>query len=412
MKPHSSLLGILAILSLACLASAQDVGHKCVANCGPGTSAPRSSAPDNSRSDSNSSANTERNQRIARAHELNDLGIAAWNNRDWAKAAKNFKSALGLTPDDAVIKGNLEKAERQLEFADNERKEREEREDREAREKLEREKREAQEKFEREKAEAVNLLKGTSSDLQLKDADSNSSFGLKGIGDSGVKERLSSRDQELSAAIGRDLKAIRDLGFDRRAEDFAEWEKLATDAQAEYENEIKGILTDLVLDKSRDSLLEGFKHFDAAKGERWIAFLESQDPKPVELIAAIRRVSQLKFKGRAAYDAKYIVDAIEKLSKAIHVKDLTTALPVMLDLVCDTVPKQPINKQCKFFRTESKWAVAALYNNAARRVAVNEVERLTQMTEVQLAALRRLNEVLVKHVQERNEVRARLKELE
>jgi hypothetical protein len=56
--------------------------------------------------------------------------------------------------------------------------------------------------------------------------------------------------------------------------------------------------------------------------------------------------------------------------------------------------------------------VASLYNNLARRVAINEVERLTAMTEGQLRALAKINELMVKRVKERNDVRAKLKELE
>lgn len=59
-----------------------------------------------------------------------------------------------------------------------------------------------------------------------------------------------------------------------------------------------------------------------------------------------------------------------------------------------------------------KLTVASLYNNVARRVAINEVERLTAMTEGQLRALAKINELMVKHVKERNDVRAKLKELE
>jgi GNAT superfamily N-acetyltransferase len=127
------------------------------------------------------------------------LGIAAWNKRDWANAVQNFKNALALTPDDAVIKGNLEKAETQLEFADKERKEREEREGQEIRARLEREKREVQEKFERDKTDALNSLKSISSgNLDIKDSTGNkingSDFGLKGVDDSNTSNVVDARD--------------------------------------------------------------------------------------------------------------------------------------------------------------------------------------------------------------------------
>lgn len=72
----------------------------------------------------------------------------------------------------------------------------------------------------------------------------------------------------------------------------------------------------------------------------------------------------------------------------------------------------PGNASCNAFKTVGKLTVASLYNNVARRVAINEVERLTAMTEGQLRALAKINELMVKHVKERNDVRAKLKELE
>jgi predicted transglutaminase-like cysteine proteinase len=72
----------------------------------------------------------------------------------------------------------------------------------------------------------------------------------------------------------------------------------------------------------------------------------------------------------------------------------------------------PSDEQCNNFKTIGKLTFASLYNYAARRVAINEVERLTTMTEQQLRALAKINELIVKRVKERNDVRAKLKALE
>jgi hypothetical protein len=222
---------------------------------------------------------------------------------------------------------------------------------------------------------------------------------------------LGSRDKELTAALDRDAEAIRNLGFARRAEDFAEWEKLGADAKAQFENEVIDAATDQIAGKISDHLLESFSHFNAAKAGRWIKLLEKVEPPPTELIRLIRKVGDIPDKARAIEDAAKIVQGIERLKQASAAQSREDMLLLGMDLICDVVPP-PGDASCNAFKTIGKLTVASLYNNVARRVAINEVERLTTMTEGQLLALAKINELMVKHVKERNEVRAKLKQLE
>ncbi len=232
------------------------------------------------------------------------------------------------------------------------------------------------------------------------------------------KKRLSVRDGEISAAIERDVTAIRRLGFDRRAEDFAEWEKLGAEAKARFEKEIIDSATDAAIAKVRGSVLDGFKSFDDAQAARWIGRLAKVEPRPVELIALIERLAKVKDKAQIAESAELVLDRIKKLQKAgqalqpAGAAQAREALLLMgLDLVCDVVPP-PGDKSCKAFKAAGKLTAASLYNNAARRVALDEVERLTAMTEEQLRALAKINQLLVAHIQDRNEVRAKLRALD
>lgn len=224
-------------------------------------------------------------------------------------------------------------------------------------------------------------------------------------------ERLTARDKELTAALDRDTNAIRNLGFARRAEDFAEWEKLGADAKAQFEKEVIDAATDQIVGKVNDHLLESFRHFDAAKAGRWVKLLEKVEPRPTELIRLIRKVGDIPDKARAVEDAAKIVQGIERLQQAFTAQTREDLLLLGMDLICDVVPP-PGDASCNAFKTIGKLTVASLYNTVARRVAINEVERLTTMTEGQLRALAKINELMVKHVKERNDVRAKLKELE
>lgn len=323
------------------------------------------------------------------AKALNEQGLVAWNNRDWQLAVQYFQSAVEKDPDNNVYRENLTNARRQIEL-ENERKAKAEA------DRIERERRKVEDDRRFRSERDASPLKGVGENaddfLGLDPPDST----LRP-----VSPATSARRRQLEIQIARDMQAIRNLGFARRAEDFEEWERLSENAREEFWNQVASELTNLVLDKSRDKLLKGFKHFDERKGDRWIAFLDShENPPPPELIEAIRRVSRMRNKGRAAYDAKYIVDGIKKLNKSQKAKDLQTTAPVLLDLVCDVVPQKPLNRPCKLFRTAAKLTVASLYNNATRRVASAEVERMTTLNERQLHHLNRLQKVLAQHVKE------------
>ena len=225
-------------------------------------------------------------------------------------------------------------------------------------------------------------------------------------------KQLQVQHQKLSQSIDNDLRMIRSLGFNRRAEDFAEWEKLATDAKTDFESEVRAAVTDAIVSEAQDKLLATFKGFDKAKAREWIAALEQNNPPPVELIATIRRLSQVQSKEQIVRDAEFILKSIEHVEGVAGSKTRTEGVTVLVqDIVCDMSPA-PLDKQCKLLQTETKLTIAALFNNATRRVAVHEVERLTTMTEDQLRGLTKISELMARHVHERNEVRTKLKELE
>ena len=281
----------------------------------------------------------------------------------------------------------------------------------------ERRKAEQQKQFERERDEAAKLLKGNLS---------TGATGLKGIGpepsglrelpmrtdrDLAARQAAQARRAELDKQIERDMEAIRRLGFARRAEDFAEWERLAAKAKAEFEGEVIDTVTDIAVDKARGKILNAFKSFDPAKASRMIAWIKSKNikPQPAALIAAIERVGRATDKSRIADDAEFIVKQIEDWRKAkaaagVPIESAKFAAGMLEGLVSD--PRLSV------LITEIKLTTAALYNNATRRVARAEVNRLTDLTEKQLKDLDRLRQVLQKHVQERNELKKTMEEAE
>lgn len=225
--------------------------------------------------------------------------------------------------------------------------------------------------------------------------------------------RLQARDKELQRQIDVDATAVRNLGFDRRAADFEAWGKLSLDSQLEFQRTVSAEATSLAASYVKDGMISGVKKLDAAKVEGWVAVLAKQDPPPSEIIAVLRRMASIPDADRLklATDAKYLATLIQDVAKSAPVTRWRDGLPVLLEIICDGVPQQT-SKQCKGLKAIASSTAAALYNNAAQRVAEAEIERLTSLTEAQLGQLARLNRLLARHVEERREVSARLKELE
>lgn len=227
------------------------------------------------------------------------------------------------------------------------------------------------------------------------------------------RARLQARDKELQRQIDVDMTAVRNLGFDRRAADFEAWGKLSLDAQLEFQHTVSAEATSLAASYVKDGMISGVKKLDATKVEGWVAVLAKQDPPPTEIIAVLRRMASIPDADRLklATDAKYLATLIQDVAKTAPVTRWRDGLPVLLEIICDGVPHQT-SKQCKGFKAIASFTAAALYNNAAQRVAEAEIERLTSLTEAQLGQLARLNQLLARHIEERREVSARFKELE
>lgn len=217
---------------------------------------------------------------------------------------------------------------------------------------------------------------------------------------------VAARDRRaaLEKQIANDVEAIRRLGFARRAEDFAEWDQLALQAKTEFENEVLDTITDIAIDKARGGILEAFKGFDSAKATRMVQWIRARGvkPEPTALINAIERVGLAPDKARVADDAEFIVKQIEDFRKGrAAASDPVESAKFISGLLEGTIS----DPRVAFLITEIKLTTSALYNNAARRVARAEVERLTKLTEKQLQDLHRLQKLLERHVGELNSLK-------
>lgn len=211
------------------------------------------------------------------------------------------------------------------------------------------------------------------------------------------------RIQELTTKIERDLQAIRNLGFDRRESDFVAWDILAATAKGDFESQVVDVVTDVAVDKVRGKLLASFKAFDPAKANTLVTWIRAQafKPEPKELIAKLEKLGRSANKDMLAADAELIVQEIERWQAGLESSDDPIAAAAVVATILESAVDDP---RLKILVTEIKLTTASLYNNATRRVALNEVERLTDLTEKQLGALHALQRQLVRDIKERKKL--------
>lgn len=227
-------------------------------------------------------------------------------------------------------------------------------------------------------------------------------------GKSAHRTQQEARLRELDAQIASDAEAIRRLGFARRAEDFAAWDQLATDAKREFEGEVSDAITGAVVDKAQGKILDAFKSFDEASAAKLVARLRAAHPTAGanELYNLIERIGRVADKAAIAADAEEVLKRIDQLQAIAQTPDDRIATAQLAASLMEGLIEDP---RLKFLISEVKITSASLYNNASRRVAANEVDRLTTMTEDQLRALNKLQALMVRHVAERAQVAQQLK---
>ncbi len=337
----------------------------------------------------------EEEERQRAAENANESGIEFAKAGDWGQAIASFKKALEYAPGNAELTHNLNLAQE-----------------------LKGQEKEAgsliaNDRLDDLEAEARQLLSAQVPPVpvQHKNADTEADPAQRKAA-AAKRKRLLAREAALDRAIRQDVIAIGRLGFDRRAKDFEEWVNLSDEAQNDLRREAKAQALDVLTSLAQDKMIESFRDMDRKRVERLIKWLKKNSEVPIdETINVLRQAAKDSKRVRMAGQAKAVVDGIYAGVEGAAAENREQKAKFYLTLLCDVGDGAAKMKWCGVLKSEALVTEAAVYNNAARRVAMGEVERLTQMTEKQLRGLKKLNEVVVRHVKERNEVRAKLKEL-
>ena len=223
---------------------------------------------------------------------------------------------------------------------------------------------------------------------------------------------------DLKARIARDQEAIRRLGLKSRAEDFEEWERLSDEARREFEEQALASLADLLFGAASDAnkaVITGAGALNTFSSRKLISRLQQKGISNERLFKSIREIGAAKGKPARAKAAKDLIEIVEKEGDLLNIAqeingnpgDVRTAAEAATVLLSWGL-EGPL---AGVFASDVQFMYASLYNNAARRVSEDSIERLTTMTERQLRDLNELTRVLKRHVKELQAAREKLEKL-
>ena len=223
---------------------------------------------------------------------------------------------------------------------------------------------------------------------------------------------------DLKARIARDQEAIRRLGFKSRAEDFEEWERLSDEARKQFEEQALASMADLLFGAASDAnkaVITGAGALNTFSSRKLIGRLKQKGISNERLFRSIREVGATKGKPARAKAAKDLIEIVEKEGDLFNIAqeingnpgDVRTAAEAATTLLSWGL-EGPL---AGVFASDVQFMYASLYNNAARRVSAENIERLTRMTEQELRDLNDLTLVLKRHVKELQAAREKLAKL-
>ncbi|MEA2710536.1 MAG: hypothetical protein QOF78_3137 [Phycisphaerales bacterium] len=233
-----------------------------------------------------------------------------------------------------------------------------------------------------------------------------------------VNAFLSKKITALDAAVKKDVLNIRALNFDAREEQFDEWADLAAEARSDLNKQTLDALisTGMSGAQAGAGIAASTNPWNANK---MIARLQAAGADNPHLIEAIRAVGATRGKPEAVKAANDFLDAISKAKDANGIREsaLSAKTPIEqrnagLEAIATVLSWGLEDPKLSLLVTELQLTTAAVYNNAARHVAVARVEQLTKLTEDDLKRLKLLIKRLKAHVDDRRRIRAALESKE
>ena len=207
--------------------------------------------------------------------------------------------------------------------------------------------------------------------------------------------------RELDIQIVEVQVKIAKLGFEKRGDEYAEYLTLAKGARDELDAQTRDLIAGKIFDGEK--LAEGVAGLSRGKAEKIVRRLRVLGPAGDKLIKLVRKLARVKARREKAEAVAEVIAELKQLWEAHEASaDIRSALLFVLSQGLS-------DPRLELLIEEIEWTTAAAYALAAHKVADAQIERLTEMTEGDLRALKSLTRFLEKLVGRSNTISSQLK---
>ncbi|MFI5148729.1 MAG: hypothetical protein ACHQRM_03285 [Bacteroidia bacterium] len=211
--------------------------------------------------------------------------------------------------------------------------------------------------------------------------------------------------ESLDKVILEEEKNIKKMNFNKRAEEFEEWEKLSEESRKEFELKCLKLAYETVIDLSIEKIKKDIATVPMIENEQadeMIRMLKEKGIKDGKLFDAIRSMTKVK-------NGQKVFDALGGLVKATNVepksKEQESETQQALGGYKKVLEGLLHDPALKFLVTESDFTISAVYNSTAQHISNYRISKLTSLTESELRDLQKMTKNLENHVKERNEAK-------
>ena len=204
----------------------------------------------------------------------------------------------------------------------------------------------------------------------------------------------------LQLKIDRDKAAIQSLGFGQRSADIEGWALLAGDARKKFMRDT----FDMLLASANASVAAGGS-LSPPSANTAISELRAAHIDFGPLNDAIRRLAATP--GKPAR-AKEIIDFLDALQRAKDSPGVARTIvegkdsQAVLEVLSKVLGWAKIDPKLSLLAADLQFTTSSIYNNVARRVSRDQVDKLTTLNEKDLQNLKRLSIQLTTDVRSRN----------
>ena len=218
-----------------------------------------------------------------------------------------------------------------------------------------------------------------------------------------VRTDLEARVAALHAVIKRDQQAIRNLGVAKTAGEYDSWVDLSSDAEKERDEQCKEALREAGKDVLEAAVMNALEHgldkigsLNPPKANALITRLRNAGISNTYIETMLRKIAYTPGKPDKMRDAKELIHYLEQSKDVWNLDDLTNASDSKkweagADVLGLFVQDKRLELIGKLTLQEVRVSFYSVNNNIVRRLAIDEVDDLTRLNELQLQDLKILS---------------------